>query len=87
MLFQGLSSCSPSCSLSSQPFCFRSFSGLQAMAEESVTYLTQREAAEVDETLMGPLGFSVEQLMVSSRLTVLGVAEVFFVYNYCPISA
>lgn len=31
---------------------------------DSVTYLTQREAAEIDETLMGPLGFSVDQLMV-----------------------
>lgn len=30
----------------------------------SISYLTQREAAEVDETLMGPLGFSVDQLMV-----------------------
>ena len=32
---------------------------------ESISYLTQREAAEIDETLMGPLGFSVDQLMVS----------------------
>lgn len=31
---------------------------------ETITYLTQREAAEIDETLMGPLGFSVDQLMV-----------------------
>lgn len=31
----------------------------------SVSYLSQREAAEIDETLMGPLGFSVDQLMVS----------------------
>ena len=31
----------------------------------SISYLSQREAAEVDETLMGPLGFSVDQLMVS----------------------
>lgn len=31
----------------------------------SISYLTQREAAEIDETLMGPLGFSVDQLMVS----------------------
>ena len=33
---------------------------------DSVTYLTQRDAAEIDETLMGPLGFSVDQLMVIS---------------------
>lgn len=33
---------------------------------DSVTYLKQRDAAEIDETLMGPLGFSVDQLMVIS---------------------
>jgi NAD(P)H-hydrate epimerase len=33
---------------------------------EAISYLTQREAAEIDEILMGPLGFSVDQLMVSS---------------------
>jgi len=33
-------------------------------SSDSVTYLTQRDAAEIDETLMGPLGFSVDQLMV-----------------------
>lgn len=32
---------------------------------ESISYLNQREAAEIDEILMGPLGFSVDQLMVS----------------------
>jgi len=32
---------------------------------DSVTYLKQQEAVEIDETLMGPLGFSVDQLMVS----------------------
>ena len=31
---------------------------------ESVSYLNQREAAEIDEILMGSLGFSVDQLMV-----------------------
>lgn len=31
---------------------------------ESISYLNQQEAAEVDEILMGPLGFSVDQLMV-----------------------
>jgi hypothetical protein len=35
---------------------------------ESISYLTQREAAEVDEILMGPLGFSVDQLMVTLNL-------------------
>lgn len=35
-----------------------------AQNPDSISYLTQREAAEIDETLMGPLGFSVDQLMV-----------------------
>lgn len=34
----------------------------------SVSYLTQREASEIDENLMGPLGFSVDQLMVGGIL-------------------
>lgn len=32
---------------------------------ESISYLTQTEAAAIDETLMGDLGFSIDQLMVS----------------------
>lgn len=32
---------------------------------ESISYLKQNEAAEIDEILMGPLGFSVDQLMVN----------------------
>ncbi|XP_028078375.1 pyridoxine/pyridoxamine 5'-phosphate oxidase 1, chloroplastic-like [Camellia sinensis] len=31
---------------------------------DSISYLSQREAAEIDDILMGPLGFSVVQLMV-----------------------
>jgi hypothetical protein len=31
---------------------------------ESISYLTQAEAAAVDEMLMGELGFSIDQLMV-----------------------
>ncbi|KAB2076379.1 hypothetical protein ES319_A06G037300v1 [Gossypium barbadense] len=43
----------------------------------SISYLTQREAAEVDETLMGPLGFSVDQLMELAGLSVAtSIAEV-----------
>lgn len=38
---------------------------------DSVTYLTQQEAAEIDETLMGPLGFSVDQLMVLNHHRIL----------------
>ena len=40
-------------------------SGQTMAASDNISYLTQREAAEIDETLMGPLGFSVDQLMVS----------------------
>jgi hypothetical protein len=39
-----------------------------AAAAAEVTHLTQRDAAEIDEQLMGPLGFSVDQLMVSQLL-------------------
>jgi NAD(P)H-hydrate epimerase len=35
-----------------------------AAASAEVTHLSQRDAAEIDEQLMGPLGFSVDQLMV-----------------------
>lgn len=37
---------------------------------DSVTYLKQQEAAGIDETLMGPLGFSVDQLMELAGLSV-----------------
>ena len=44
----------------------RGVSALQSIHDhDSISYLSQREAAEIDETLMGPLGFSVDQLMVS----------------------
>lgn len=44
----------------------RCVSALQSFHnQDSISYLSQREAAEIDETLMGPLGFSVDQLMVS----------------------
>lgn len=55
--------------------CFSSFSGRETggiMASvqgvqnpESSSYLKQKEAAEIDEILMGSLGFSVDQLMVN----------------------
>ncbi|KAL5059465.1 hypothetical protein RYX36_031069 [Vicia faba] len=37
---------------------------------DSVTYLKQQESTEIDETLMGPLGFSVDQLMELAGLSV-----------------
>ncbi|KAJ9146493.1 hypothetical protein P3X46_028752 [Hevea brasiliensis] len=44
----------------------------------SISYLTQREAAEIDEILMGPLGFSVNQLMELAGLSVAtSIAEVY----------
>ncbi|KAL5068955.1 hypothetical protein RYX36_019842 [Vicia faba] len=48
-------------------------SSCKAMANfdsDFVTYLKQQEAAEIDETLMGPLGFSVDQLMELAGLSV-----------------
>jgi len=42
-----------------------------AMASTSeITYLSGKEAAELDEMLMGPLGFSVDQLMELAGLSV-----------------
>ncbi|GMH45062.1 hypothetical protein BSKO_13019 [Bryopsis sp. KO-2023] len=40
------------------------------MTETSVTYLNQKDAISVDEELMGPLGFSVDQLMELAGLSV-----------------
>lgn len=45
---------------------------------DSVSYLSQREAAEIDEILMGPLGFSVDQLMELAGLSVAtSISEVY----------
>ncbi|KAL0318392.1 UNVERIFIED_CONTAM: Pyridoxine/pyridoxamine 5'-phosphate oxidase 1, chloroplastic [Sesamum angustifolium] len=45
---------------------------------ECISYLNQREAAEIDEILMGPLGFSVDQLMELAGLSVAtSIAEVY----------
>ncbi|KAL1541538.1 Pyridoxine/pyridoxamine 5'-phosphate oxidase 1, chloroplastic [Salvia divinorum] len=69
----------------SREYCSRSITGVKSMAlvniardPESVSYLNQREAAEVDEILMGPLGFSVDQLMELAGLSVAtSIAEVY----------
>ncbi|CAA7392046.1 unnamed protein product [Spirodela intermedia] len=54
------------------------------MAE--ISYLTQREAAEIDEVLMGPLGFSVDQLMELAGLSVASaIAEVYKSNEYSRI--
>ncbi|KAL6184652.1 hypothetical protein ACLB2K_046052 [Fragaria x ananassa] len=45
---------------------------------EAISYLTQSQAAEIDEILMGPLGFSVDQLMELAGLSVAtSIAEVY----------
>lgn len=55
---------------------------------ESISYLSQREAAEVDDTLMGPLGFSVDQLMELAGLSVAcAIAEVFKSSEYKRVLA
>ncbi|KAL7098614.1 hypothetical protein ACP275_09G028700 [Erythranthe tilingii] len=66
-------------------YCSRSYTGVKSMASakivsdpESISYLNQREAAEIDEILMGPLGFSVDQLMELAGLSVAtSIAEVY----------
>ncbi|KAK9270535.1 hypothetical protein L1049_026116 [Liquidambar formosana] len=56
--------------------------------QDSVTYLTQREAAEIDEILMGPLGFSVDQLMELAGLSVAtSIAEVYNSSEYNRVLA
>ncbi|KAF9687361.1 hypothetical protein SADUNF_Sadunf02G0085600 [Salix dunnii] len=55
---------------------------------ESISHLTQREAAEVDEILMGPLGFSVDQLMELAGLSVASsIAEVYKPGEYSRVLA
>ncbi|KVH85177.1 pyridoxine/pyridoxamine 5'-phosphate oxidase 1, chloroplastic isoform X1 [Cynara cardunculus var. scolymus] len=50
---------------------------------DSVTYLNHREAAEVDEILMGSLGFSVDQLMELAGLSVAtAIAQVYNTKEY-----
>ncbi|ESR47122.1 hypothetical protein CICLE_v10000790mg [Citrus x clementina] len=59
-----------------------------AQNSDSVSHLTQREAAEIDETLMGPLGFSVDQLMELAGLSVAtSIAEVYKPSEYDRVLA
>uniref|UniRef100_A0A0D9XJ55 NAD(P)H-hydrate epimerase n=1 Tax=Leersia perrieri TaxID=77586 RepID=A0A0D9XJ55_9ORYZ len=58
----------------------------RTMASLAVTHLTQRDAAEIDEQLMGPLGFSVDQLMELAGLSVAAaVAEVYKLGEYTRV--
>ncbi|CAN0865494.1 Pyridoxine/pyridoxamine 5'-phosphate oxidase 1, chloroplastic [Linum grandiflorum] len=63
--------------------------GIATMSNsDSVTYLAQREAAEIDEILMGPLGFSVDQLMELAGLSVAAaIAEVYKPTEYNRVLA
>ncbi|KAK8941856.1 hypothetical protein KSP40_PGU018170 [Platanthera guangdongensis] len=64
----------------------RRFSPLVGMGEERISYLSQREAAEIDGILMGSLGFSVDQLMELAGLSVASsIAEVYSSNDNCRI--
>ncbi|KAM5575486.1 pyridoxine/pyridoxamine 5'-phosphate oxidase 1, chloroplastic [Rosa sericea] len=55
---------------------------------EAISYLTQSQAAEIDEILMGPLGFSVDQLMELAGLSVAtSIAEVYKPSEYNRVLA
>ncbi|MCO5549116.1 hypothetical protein L7F22_002582 [Adiantum nelumboides] len=50
---------------------------------ESLSYLSQSEATAIDEELMGPLGFSIDQLMELAGLSVASaIFEVYDVQKY-----
>lgn len=60
----------------------------QLQNHDSVSYLKQPEAAEIDEILMGPLGFSVDQLMELAGLSVAcSIAEVYKPAEYSRVLA
>ncbi|CAK9149008.1 unnamed protein product [Ilex paraguariensis] len=65
----------------------RMVSSVQSLGNsDSITYISQREAAEIDEALMGPLGFSVDQLMESAGLSVASaIAEVYKSSDYSHV--
>lgn len=67
------------------PASYRGLSSEGGMGDQAVSYLSQKDAAEIDEILMGPLGFSVDQLMVPLRSPLFP-----FFYNpvdcfHCPL--
>ncbi|KAH9756373.1 Pyridoxine/pyridoxamine 5'-phosphate oxidase 1 [Citrus sinensis] len=69
-------------------FCSKSDAMSSAQNSDSVSHLTQREAAEIDETLMGPLGFSVDQLMELAGLSVAtSIAEAYKASEYDRVLA
>ncbi|XP_021743626.1 pyridoxine/pyridoxamine 5'-phosphate oxidase 1, chloroplastic-like [Chenopodium quinoa] len=67
---------------------FRCLSMSSSKELESISYLSQQEAAGIDEDLMGPLGFSVDQLMELAGLSVAcAIAEVFKASEYNRVLA
>ncbi|KAH8946948.1 hypothetical protein BDL97_11G014100 [Sphagnum fallax] len=53
---------------------------------DSISYLTQAQAASVDEALMGELGFSIDQLMELAGLSVASaIAEVYGVQDHSRV--
>ncbi|KAL9229155.1 hypothetical protein vseg_004653 [Gypsophila vaccaria] len=55
---------------------------------EGISYLSQQNAVEIDEMLMGPLGFSVDQLMELAGLSVAcAIAEVYKPSEYSRVLA
>nr|XP_023884873.1 pyridoxine/pyridoxamine 5'-phosphate oxidase 1, chloroplastic isoform X1 [Quercus suber]POE70140.1 pyridoxine/pyridoxamine 5'-phosphate oxidase 1, chloroplastic [Quercus suber] len=80
-------------SLSIRAFCTKPSAkmadrAVQIQNPDSISYLTQREAAEIDEILMGPLGFSVDQLMELAGLSVAAsIAEVYKLSEYKRVLA
>ncbi|KAF5197685.1 Pyridoxine/pyridoxamine 5'-phosphate oxidase [Thalictrum thalictroides] len=63
-----------------------SLENLQTSDSSSVTYVSAKEAAEIDEILMGPLGFSVDQLMELAGLSVAtSIAEVYKPSEYSRV--
>jgi NAD(P)H-hydrate epimerase len=53
---------------------------------ETISYLSQADAAAIDELLMGPLGFSVDQLMELAGLSVAtSIAEVYKPNDYSRV--
>ncbi|KAL6997367.1 Pyridoxine/pyridoxamine 5'-phosphate oxidase 1, chloroplastic [Sarracenia purpurea var. burkii] len=67
----------------------RTVSSVQSLqSSDSISHLSQREAAEIDEILMGSLGFSVDQLMELAGLSVAtAIAEVYRSSDYNRVLA
>nr|CAD1822546.1 unnamed protein product [Ananas comosus var. bracteatus] len=66
----------------------RSFSSAAAMADEPVSYILQKDAAEIDEALMGPSDVVVSLLQELAGLSVAAaIAEVYKLSEYSRVLA